>query len=243
MCAMNPRLLRPKASGFKYQSLRQSMVAYWSLNETASSGDVTAKDGSGKGYDLTSNNSVLSATGKVGNGRAFVSANSEWLSVNSNADLTFPRNQDWTIAIWVYPTGEGEGMFMAKDISGNREFEFKKTGTEQIYFSFTNLGGATLASGNNVLTLNTWHHLVVKQESNSTAVWRNAALALGPQDFGSNWTTATTPLNIGRRAFSGAFAYFDGTIDEVAIWRRALSSAEISELYNSGNGIDLGKRT
>jgi len=242
MCAMNPRLLRPKASGFKYQTLRESMVAYWSLNETASSGDVTAKDGSGKGYDLTSNNSVLSATGKVGNGRAFVSANTEWLSVNSNADLTFPRNEDWTIAFWVYPTGEGEGMFMAKDISGNREFEFKKTSSEQIFLSFTTLGGATLASGNNVLTLNTWHFLVARQLSLATSVWRNGSLAL--QDtFGSNWSTATTPLNIGRRAFSGANAYFDGTIDEVAIWRRALSSAEISELYNSGNGINLGQRS
>lgn len=243
MCAMNPRLLRPKASGFKYQTLRSSMVAYWALNETASSGDVTAKDGSGKGYDLTSNNSVLSTTGKVGNGRAFVSANAEWLSVNSNSDLTFPRNEDWTIAFWVYPTGEGEGMFMGKDISGNREFEYKKTSDERVYLSFTTLGGATLQSNPNILTLNTWHHLVAVQSSLATAVYRNGSLLLGPTTFASNWSTATTPLNIGRRAFAGANSYFDGTIDEVAIWRRALTAAEITELYNSGNGIDLGKRS
>lgn len=241
--AMNPRLLRPKASGFKYQSLRSSMVAYWPLNETASSGDVTAKDGSGKGYDLTSNNSVLSATGKIGNGRVFVPANAEWLSVNSNADLTFPRNEDWTIAFWVYPTGEGEGMFMGKDISGNREFEYKKTSDERILLSFVTLGGATLQSNPSVLTLNTWHHLVAVQSSLATSIYRNGSLLLGPTTFASNWGTATTPLNIGRRAFAGANSYFDGTIDEVAIWRRALSAAEITELYNSGNGIDLGKRS
>lgn len=239
--SMSPRLLRPRASGFRYKALRSSMVAYWPLNETATSGDVTAKDGSGKGYDLTSNNSVLSATGKVGNGRIFASANSEWLSVNSNSDLTFPRDQDWTIAFWVYPTGESEGMFMAKDISGNREFEYKKTSDERVYLSFTALGGATLLSSPNAMTLNAWHHLVAVQSSLATSVYRNGSLLLGPTTFASNWPTATTPLNIGRRAFGGANTYFEGTIDEVAIWRRALSASEIAEIYNSGNGIDLGK--
>lgn len=240
--AMSPKLLRPRASGFKYASLRTSLVAYWALNETADSGDVTAKDGSGKGYDLTSNNSVLSATGKVGNGRAFVSANAEWLSVNSNSDLTFPRDENWSIAMWVYPTGEGEGMFMGKDVSGNREFELKKTADERVYFSFTSGVGTTLQSNANVVTLNTWQQIVVTQSSNATRVYRNGSLLLGPTTFGANWGTAATPLNIGRRAFGGANAYFDGTIDEVAVWRRALTAAEVTEIYNSGNGINLGQR-
>jgi hypothetical protein len=240
--AMNNRLLRPKASGYKYKDLRKNMVAYWSLNETATSGDVTAKDGSGKGYDLTSNNSVLSATAKVGNGRAFVASNTEWLSVASNSDLTFPRNEDWTIALWVYPTGEAEQQIMAKDISTGREFSIYKSADERILLSFWSLGGATLQSSANALSLNSWHFVVAKNESLATSLFRNTSVVAGPTTFASNWGTATTPLNIGRRAFAGANAYFDGTIDEVAVWRRALSSAEISELYNSGNGIDLGKR-
>jgi hypothetical protein len=30
--------------------------------------------------------------------------------------------------------------------------------------------------------------------------------------------------------------FFDGTIDEVGIWNRSLSSSEVSELYNGGSG-------
>lgn len=240
---LHASILKPKASGFRYQLLRKSLVAHWAMGESATSGDVTSRDGSGRGYHLTSNNSVLSATGKIGNGRAFVAANSEWLSVASNDDLTFNRDKDWTISVWVYPTSNNSGMFLAKDVATGREFEFKKTGDNGLFFSFTDLGGATFATASNTVALNTWHHIVVTNSSLTTTLYKNASVVGGPQDFGSNWPTANTPLTIGRRGYAGANEYFDGTIDEVAIWRRALTSGEVSDLYNSGDGIDLGQRT
>jgi hypothetical protein len=33
--------------------------------------------------------------------------------------------------------------------------------------------------------------------------------------------------------------YLDGSLDEVAMWSRRLSDAEVNTLYNDGNGIDL----
>jgi hypothetical protein len=56
---------------------------------------------------------------------------------------------------------------------------------------------------------------------------------------GQAFNTTATALNVGRRSFSGAESYFDGYVDEVAKWNRALSAAEITRLYNNGNGIDL----
>jgi len=91
--AMNNRLLRPLTAGF--QSLRVGLVAYWPLNETATSGDVTAEDWTGRGNDLASNNSVLSVAGKVGNAREVVAANSEYLGIASNTDVQF-GNGDWS---------------------------------------------------------------------------------------------------------------------------------------------------
>src|SRR6202035_2479657 len=38
--------------------------------------------------------------------------------------------------------------------------------------------------------------------------------------------------------YNGSYqAYFDGDIDEVSIWNRALTSTEVSDLYNSGGGL------
>jgi hypothetical protein len=49
---------------------------------------------------------------------------------------------------------------------------------------------------------------------------------------GSLCTGSTANVNIGRRADNQS--YFNGTIDDVRIYNRALSADEIKRLYNMG---------
>jgi hypothetical protein len=243
--ALSPRLLRPRAGGFKYAALRQGLVAYWPLNETATSGDVTAKDESGKGYDLTSNNSVLSTTGKIGNARDFVATNSEFLSIASNADMQF-GNKDWTLTCWIYP-GTFTGQIVAKDMSGGREIEIRTTTVNSnslqvvVYASGGTSGNNTVLAN---LTANTWYFYAVRSvvSTGVITIRGNASTATINRPAGQTWNSTSTALNIGRRAFVGASDYFTGRIDEVAKWDRALSDAELDAIYNSGNGINLGSR-
>ena len=60
-------------------------------------------------------------------------------------------------------------------------------------------------------------------------------------DFADNLgdITSSLPWNIGQDG-TGAYAYnLDGDIDEMAIWKRALTLDEIRQLYNNGSGLDL----
>jgi len=244
---MNPRLLRPKASGFKYQLLRQGLVAYWPLNETATSGDVTARDESRRGNDLTSNNSVLSTTGKIGNARQFVNANQEFLSIASNTDMQF-GDKDWTIALWFLVTGSWAGgrQVFGKDVSGGREVEcgLSTIGNNSLLPVFYRSGGGAGTSIGSNLALDTWHFLAFRH-INSTGVITQRVNALSntvTRPAGETWNSGNTAFHLGSRAFAGAQGYFNGSIDECARWNRALSDAELSELYNSGNGINLGQR-
>jgi hypothetical protein len=249
MCAMNPRLLRPKASGFKYQSLRSGLVAYWPLNETATGdSNVTAKDESGRGNDLTSNNSVLSATGKIGNAREFVNANSEFLSIASNADMQF-GDKDWTISLWFLVTGSWVSgrMIFGKDISGGREVEcgLSTLNSNSLLPVFYRTGGAgdqTLIGAS--LALDTWHFLAFRHINSTGVITQrvNATTNTVTRPAGQTWASTNTAFHLGSRAFVGAQGYFNGSIDECARWNRALSDAELNELYNSGNGINLGQR-
>jgi len=247
--AMNPRLLRPKASGFKYQSLRTGLVAYWPLNETATSGDVTAKDESGKGNNLTSNNSVLSTAGLIGNARDFVAANSEFLSIASNTDMEF-GDKDWSLSLWFNADDWGAYQIAAKDQSGGRDLEVALTtagGFNRILFSPKHSGGSVdqlIPSTSDSLAVGVWHFFALRH-INSTGIITARVNTFTRNYFrpaGQTWNSTNTAFTLGSRAFVGAQGYFNGSIDECARWNRALSDAELDELYNSGNGINLGQR-
>jgi len=247
MCAMSPRLLRPKAAGFA--ALRAGLVAYWPLNEEAPSGDVTAEDWTGRGNNLTSNNSVKSVAGKIGNARAFVSANSEYLSAaGANNDLKFADGRDWTFTGWIWSATWVSGQVaVGNDILANREiiFQLSSTRTRSLSCSL-NPGGAASVFANvgNTLALNTWHFFAFTYT-------HSTGFMFGRMNDGSGDNTdsntrpagalvqSTTPLNMGRRGFVGVESHFNGRLDEVAKWDRVLSSAELDTLYNNGNGIDL----
>jgi hypothetical protein len=248
---MNPRLLRPLASG-RFGALRVGLVAYWPFEEDASSGDVTAVDWTGRGNDLTSNNTVPSVTGKVGLAREFVAANSEFLSRNSNTDLQF-GDGDWSISLWVQPraTGSVSGAVVGKDTNLAREFSVfceTNTGNNSNRFSvavFNTSGSLSInpaepADTSNAAFVNTWFHVVVVNSGGVVTLYRDGvSRASATRPGGQVFNTTSTPFNIGRRSFPGAESHFTGYVDEVAKWTRALSAAEISTLYNNGNGIDL----
>lgn len=251
---MSPRLLRPRASGRnRFRSLRVGLVAYWPMNETADSGDVTAEDWTGRGNNLTSNNTVPSAAGIQGNARSFTAANSEWLAAASNnVDLRFADGRDWTFAGWILvPTWTVGTIFAGNDSSGNREFiadlRFNADAALQNRLAFQiNPGGA--AGGSVIvgalLAVNTWHFFAFTY-THSTGVIAGRT----NNGQGSNFATATRtagslvqstqPFNLGRRQFTSANSYFGGRLDEVAKWDRVLTTDELDTLWNNGTGIDL----
>lgn len=249
--AMNPKLLRPRQTS-KYAALRQSLVAYWPMNETATSGDVTAEDWTKRGNNLTSNNSVLSTTGKVGNARQFVRANSEWLSVTS-ADLNLGEIA-WTLAWWFFvPTGATNSRFniVGKDVAGSRHFvvafNFDFAGantTNSLAFQFYSASGvSSLLSIANV-SRDAWHFLSMTHAENSASIVCNidrASTVTLTRNAAHTWASLNSAFNIGRREFSGFHDYSDCTVDEMAVWHRQLSSSELDTLYSSGVGIDLRK--
>lgn len=243
--AMNPKLLRPKPTS-KFAALRNGLVAYWPLNETATSGDVTAEDWTKRGNDFTSNNSVLSVAGKIGNARQFAAANSEFLSRASNADVQFGEAA-WTVSLWFYvPTSAtGAMQIFSKDSETGRELEInynRNANTVEMYVYCTDGSAPTQASIGSVAR-DTWHFLAATHAANSaTATLRvNAATSTTTRSGAKLYAATNTALRVGARVYSGFQQYLTGYVDEVAKWSRALTTAEINTLYNSGAGIDLRK--
>ena len=93
-------------------------------------------------------------------------------------------------------------------------------------------------------SFNEWWFQVISVDRNGNAVMfvgsPNGELYV-ISDFADNLgdITSSLPWNIGQDG-TGAYAYnLDGDIDEMAIWKRALTLDEIRQLYNNGSGLDL----
>jgi hypothetical protein len=239
----------------RYASLRAGLVAFWPMNELATSGNVSATDATGRGNTLTASGSPVYANGKVGAARNFVSSSSQYLWATSNSDLQF-GNGDWTISLWAANSSTYTGSsnifqhVIGKDQSGGREFglrtQINATGTLCGYTaSVFRTNGSELSVqfpgfSTKAAFTGVWNHIAVVHNSGTVTVYFNySQTATGSRGAGNTFATTSTPFNIGRRSYSGFLEYFDGQVDEIGKWNRALTASEIQAIYNSGRGIDI----
>ena len=88
-----------------------------------------------------------------------------------------------------------------------------------------------------------WHHIVAtwdysQGEDGIAAIYVDSVKAtVGTSYRAKTADNSTDRLYLGKAEAYEAQNYFDGNIDQVAIWNKALSALEVAALYNSSNGI------
>lgn len=230
-------------------ALRDSMVSWWELNETSG----TRNDSHGTNH-LTDNNTVLYATGVQGNGADFEDANSEYLNIADGSQSGLDLTGDRSFSLWVKPettpTG-GAGMaFFYKwaasqqqygmiyvDVAGTKKIRFigyQTCGGSNINYDFTTGALSTSAMTHVVLRFDAVGHA---SGDGTAELWINGVsqgtVTSASFTGGQNCTGTFSLSSLG----SGIQWYWDGIMDEVGVWSKWLSDAEISELYNSGAGL------
>lgn len=218
----------------KNSSLATGLQAYWDFQEASG----TRYDLVGS-KDLTDNNTVTSAAGKIGNAADFEADNSEYFTTTDAAAVRI--DDGWSISCWFYlesahPSGNGWSRILHYQRSGENGVGcgVYNDGATPKFAVMTGSGsfGHTLGSGN---TINTgqWYHVVVYFNGASTKVYINGAAA---DTYSCNAITApNTTFHIGRD--HAGSQHWDGLIEEFGIWNRELTSSDVASLYNSGSGI------
>lgn len=221
-------------------SLLDGLISYWKLNETSG----TRVDSKGSN-DLTDNNTVGNIVGVIGNAGNFVQANSEFLSHADNASLS-TDNTDFSFSYWVYiPTSSsGADGHVAKydnNDAAEREYYFLfNTGPNDITFAlFKNDGGSNPSGGVKIPSPTKDEFIHIVGMVNNSTLTQTIIMNDGTPVTGTMTETHTnasvTDFTIGNLATPEA--YMDGRIDEVGFWKRALTAAEITQLYNGGAGL------
>lgn len=222
-------------------SLNVGLVSYWALEEA--SGTRFDAEPTVNVMDLTDNNTVTQTTGKVGNSAFFTLANSEFLSHADSTELS-RGNFDWTFACWSKATtlAGNETIASQWSVTPSNQRSWRlwfNSATGKFTFSVSSDGTATQDLGDTNFgtpVTNVWHfHMVTHDAVNNQlristddGVPNTLGYALGV--FDSNG-----PFDIGARGTAGS-DFWNGAIDECALWDRALTAGEITEFYNLGNG-------
>lgn len=218
-------------------ALADNLVSYWKLDEA--SGNAIDSYGSNT---LTDHNAVGSATGKINTARDFEETSSQYLSITSNATLQM-GDIDFTIAFWVKFESLGAyRMLLSKwsDSPDSREYMVYYDVSRTCVTAIISADGAalTFVDSNVAISTATWYFVVAGYDATGDAlnININAGTTQSAAHSGGAFV-GTNAFMLGAYSSGGVPALFhDGLIDEPMIWKRALSGAEIANLYNSGNG-------
>lgn len=212
------------------QSLRDGIVAEWNFDETSG---LEASDsvGSNNGalIDFGPDNSHWIA-GVHGGGLAFSGAN--YIEVPDDASIGADLVNGFSMATWFRSNvelGAAAGSSNRMLEKGNSYFFLQGVADGGMNF-LVKVGGANRTAGiGETLAPNVWHHIVGVYDGQDAHVYLNgehkATVAAG-----AAIDDAQLPLRIGSDD-SGNF--FDGAMDQLVIWNRALNSEEVTAVFNN----------
>lgn len=210
------------------------LVGYWGFNGNAN-------DQSGNNNNGTVNGATLT-TDRFGNNSSAYSFNgtSDYIKVldNNSLDLT----QNLTLSAWIQPNtsntdqailGKGKIVSQTGYALLHNVLTPKKTG-----ISIQNKPNPVSESfvNSSQLNPNTWYNLVGTYNGSELKLYLNGTLVNTIATNLQLMPNSLTDLFIGCEL--NGFRFFNGKIDDVGIWNRALSQSEITTMYNGVNYSD-----
>jgi hypothetical protein len=204
------------------------LVAAYGFEETSGN---TVADASGKGNHGTIREATRIAKGRYGQALQFDGVN-DWVTIKDSPSLDLSTSM--TLEAWVNPQSQaGEKALIAKEQSGGAVYGLLNADANVPAAGIYD-GQYHVLPGQNQLPVNEWTHLVVTYDGQYGRLYMNGVeVAKGAEK--SLIQASNGELRIGGNSTWGA--YFKGLIDEVRIYNRALTAAEVQ--YNLKTAISV----
>ncbi len=203
------------------------LVGYWKFNDNVLDYSGTGNDGTETNLAYNANVSEIIGYGKSG-------------YFNNAADVTIAADATldsdvFTLAYWINQDGAIQGGHDRVTSRTSNTFETAVSDTSQIrYFG---LSSGWQDTGSSVPSTG-WEHVAFVSDGTNMEVYRGGASVYtgpSPGDVGGI-------MRIGGRCTSPSAEYYEGLIDDVALWNEALGSSRIAALAN-GNSSPIDEVT
>jgi len=219
------------------KELYQRLAAHWKFDEGSG---TTASDSSGNGNDGTIYGATWTSNAVSGKALSFDGAN-DYVSVSPSV---LPETSAFSITAWIkadafimtqggYPTIFSRST--TGDYSGELYIVVNTTQDNTLRIMLITNEGRVDLNGSTSLKPYTWYFIVTVYDGSTISVWINENLDSSTQQSGIvpvyNKLAAIGVSGVER--LEGKLGYFDGIIDEVRIYNRALSVSEIKSIYES----------
>ena len=217
---------------FSTTPLTSGLAAYWPCDEATSGSIAQVLDLSGKGITATPHNSPTYTKGKFGGACDLVETNSQYLRTSYSPAMAPTTAVSW--CSWVYlssDTGTIMGMFSLGGVNGVSPMViYVHTGDLHmaVDFHWSDSTATYYQDTAAAVTARTWHFLCVTYDGSyirgyvdgAPGTFTAATETLVPNSYGSL---------IG--AHAGFDNYWNGYLDEMRVYTRALTPSEVTELY------------
>ena len=210
-------------------ALKDGLVGYWKLD-----GNVLDSLGINNGTVISTATST--ASGKIRGAYDFNGSTDE---INTGT-RGFPTGASpRTVSCWIYSRGSAvvDQFFFSygSSASASNLFAiFRQYTTSKLSFA----GWSNDYTSDYVIANNTWFHIVCTYNGSLVKLYVNKVL-VGTSGAITLATLSTGICYIGGGTFSTQNKHYNGVVDEVAVYNRVLLDAEISMLYNDGNGLSF----
>jgi len=172
-----------------------------------------------------------------------VSANGAAVTLNtSNNNNSLPLS----VSAWVYPDNGTKdqlifGLYKNSTFINGPSVWFGDNDTRFGYYDKINTSSIYSST---TYAINNWHHVVLTILDNRSGVlYVNGSSALTISAANGEGGLDMFSIGVDYDSSSGSAGnpaqYFDGKIDEVAVWNDELTSAEVTAIYNSGNMLNV----
>jgi hypothetical protein len=197
--------------------------AYWKFDEGAG---TVAGDSTGNGNTGTLLNGATWTTGVRGTALSLDGVD-DYVNAGSSLNL---QSTTFTIEAWIKGDPSMEAFGRIVDSGFATGFALGRNGGgRQALFEFR---GSTFLVSNTDVIDNTWHHVVVVK-SGATATMYTDGILQANIAVNAGSSVSTLPLFIGYNPGEGTRGHWKGQIDELRIYTRALTAAEIQTNFNA----------
>jgi hypothetical protein len=206
------------------------LIAYYPFDGNANDASINSNNGIVTGASLTQDR-----FGKANNAYSF-NGGTNYIEVANNSSFNFTNNR-MTVSFWIFtaiPTVNNVHTLISKQSSvGANQSGFNIAKENSFTYLLIKNGPNSVQGYSRISSsslLNTWHNLVYVSDSGILKAFLDGQL-IKTDTFNAAIGLSNEPMRIGKPIYSTVNSEFNGTLDDIGIWNRALTQQEITSIY------------